>query len=877
MNIKSKIEIVENIYKHSDKDFKAVFASTNSLTDITYRTLFNICLCFEKNDDNNTSLYDRLRKFVEKFKNRQERKSLRHEPLGVYENKEITKFHKIYLDKNATTSDYYKNAKIIINIIESLLNYKTNIEFLPTTILYQHLNSQDNDSVYRLFNNRLLMKDFYMPNTNYPEGIYRLVSQYILNSCTMIDTIDNINTAIILNNQLNFGYFLNNSIFKHKAIFEKPHKKSIAYDAFVALIERNVTMRSPLEVYENKFNETEIIYKTSELSRIKSDDKFQASLRNMCDYLGFRASDYSIMKIAKRQLKIAYSQKIIYSHLNNQSKTKHKTKSYEDEILELNDTKYKARTIETFEQMIDKKYIKTYFWNSCCCECIDEIRIKNQIETIQLNQRVSNGLELIKNISNALSELWIASFAKEFNDFDGMLFQALNSIVVEIFDLKRILNNNTNLENIKLDTELISLIKEYGLFIKRVIDEGIYTTSKEGLRLISITESFVNPLLSSFVTTTEFKDIHFEVFYVIDELFSNANFTRILFKFLLCYYNNYSAADSVYRFNTSLTQMFPYKASTIKRIIDNKCNFKEFIKEIQSESYYWQSCIDIANIYLLTPFSMLATIATSRKSLMYRCLKILNILNTENKVSSITYLNNIWKANVMRMPWTNFQVLNKKIVNNDVKGNSRVNEIIMTDSTNTSIKELIEKYVADYVPFIKNELNNTLEDRLLNAISKIYDKDYNYIYFNRSLSADVSIDAIRISFNDLRFSKYGYLFCVSNVQPKAIVETPICFHYSMIPEFEMSVVGTSDGIYINDNRHPVYYKFNHITIFDKSDKYLVPVASGNIKSDENNEISAESADFILEIKASKGLNPYIELCGTKMRKNILPITDYSFE
>ena len=859
MNISSKI----------DKDFKIDFID---IEQIDFSEIFNVQLEFLINKSNNhASLYDNIKKYLHNQKNKKDNKCIKFEPISSYDINEIIKKNIIELDNYCSITNILPNAKFIVDLLNSIVNNKSNYEFMPTTVLYQHLNSQDNDSIYRLFNNRLLMRGFYSYSINYPEGIYRIIPQYILNNITVSNSKDNILCAIMLNNQLNFGYFLNSSIFNHKGIFEKPNKNSICYNTFIALIEKNLTIKSPLETYKNEFDKNEIIYKTSELSRIKSDDKLQTILRILCDNLGFRSSNYSINKIAKRQLRLCYQQKLLYSHsnFNKYSKNKSKNLSIKEELKNI-DNKKSNRNIEIYEQMINNKYIKTYFWNSCAGECIESINSKSQYETVQLNQKLNNGLEIIKNISDTLSELWIAQFAKESEYFDGMLFQVMNSIVVELFDLKRILNNNSNIENIKLDKELITLIKEYGLFIKRIMNEGIYTSSREGLRLISITESFVSPVLSSFVTTNEFKDIHFEVFYAIDELFSNCNFTRILFKFLLCYYNNYSAPNSIYKFNNRLTQVFPYKITTIKKLIKNNCNYKDFIKEIQNESYYWNNCIDVANIYLLTPFSMLALIATSKKSLMYRCLKIINILNTENKVSAITYLNNIWKANVLNMPWTNFQVLNKKIVYHDIKGNSRVNEIVMTDIDNISIKSLIEDYIKIYKPFIKDSIDTLLEKKLLDSISNIYDRDYQYIYFNRAINDNINIDSIRIPFSDLRFSKYGYLFCSSNVQPKFLIENPICFHYSMIPEFEMSIVGASDALFINDNRHPVYYKFPYLVLYDKSQKHLIPIKLIN----KNKQKENIKDDFIIELKTSKGINPYIELCGTNMRTNISPIVEY---
>lgn len=902
MNIQSKIEYSKNDNEYSkdidsDKYFKVKLIEDitdhgiNLLDKDEFRKAFNYNINFVCENPHDISvLYQNIKNYVEKYANIKNKKTLSYEPLlqtPLNVNKRIT----INITKTGRESENNNNLKVIQRVLNSCITNNTNSEFFPMTVLYQHNNSQDNDSVYRIFNNKLLMNGFYSKSINYPEGIYRIIPQHILNASIVQDSLDNINASIMLNNQLNFGYFLNCSIFNHKGILERPDKHSIAYNKFVSLIEKDLSKKSILETFEDEQKE-QIIYKTSELSRVKSDEKLQIALRLVCDKLGFRNSDITITKIAKRQLKLAYSQKLLYSsnqhqllasfdnkssnqHSNKPNKSTHKNKPKKTN----NKNKLKGgafnsqsintqRTIEVYEQMVDNKYIKTAFWNSCCGECTDKIDKVLSIETIQLQQRVNNGLDVIKNITDSLSELWIASFSKEYSNFEGMLFQIMNSIVVELFDLKRILNNNTNLENLKMNDELIALIKEYGMLLKRIIDEGIYTSSKEGLKLISITESFISPVLSSFVTTNEFKDIHFEVFYALDILLSDSNFTRILFKFLLCYYENYSAADSIYRLNCRLTQTFPYKSSTIKKLANNKYNFKAFIKEIQPDSYQWANCIDVANIYLLSPFSILAQICTSKKALVYRCLKMINILNTENKVPAITYMNNIWKTNIINMPWTNFQILNKKILEAESKGNSRVNEIMMTDLNGESIKNNIEEFIKSYISFDKDNIETSIERKLLNSISRIYDKDYYYIYFNRSLNEVDSIDDIRIPFNDIRFTKYGFMFCSSNIQQRPIMENPICYHYSMIPEFEMEVIGSSDGLFIKNNRHPVYYKFPYLTIYNISNRIFIHISITGKANQSPND------DFSIELKEPIDINPYIELCGNNIRTNIKPIMAY---
>ena len=771
----------------------------------------------------------------------------------------------------------------LLNEIEGIANAIRFREYMPDTILYQRYNGQDNDSIYRIKSNTLL-NGLYDKNITYRTGLYRIIEPVVLNKLTSVRTKDNINCGLILNNQLLFGYFLNSVIFSTEGIIEKPKKKSIAYEPFVLMMNRETGKKSPIESYEDDNGNENIIYKTSELSRIKSDDHFQTALRICCDHLGY-SFGFTPLKIAKRQIKLAYGQKLLYS------------------FKESNKVIKKEYTVnKVYEQIIGTSHIKTFYWNMCCGESFTNTYLDNEdksFETIQLNQRVENGLKLLKTITNSFSELWIVQYTEEFEHFQGILFQILNTIVVEVFDLQRLLNDKQNLEELIMDPDLISIIKEFGEFIKRILKEGINTTSYEGLKIISITNSFVSPVVSSFGSINEFKDIHFEVFYVIDQLFNNRNFTRILFRFLSCYYKNYSSPESILKFKSKLSKQFPYRFSTLKKLSDGY-NLKEAIKLINdvNECYLYNNLIDIANVFYLSPFSVLSQISLSSKSMVYRCLKMSYYLNSTDKNGAITYMNNIWKSRIVNMPWTSFQVYNKKIVNSGTKGNSRLADINMFDVNGDSIKLVLEKLVKEYKIFIKGDESLTsIEYKLLRMIENIYDNDYNFIYFNRELTNDgdrkITMDSIRIPFTDLKFSKFGFMFCSSSVQPKPIIEFPICYHYSMIPELEMELVGVSDSIYTKDNKHPVHYKFPYIAIYDKpthlhqinfdtecTEKtgyesiYKEKAAEEKTKKYKRHFLPEDiKSSFNIYIGEFTKFNPYIELCGLESRRNISPLKE----
>ena len=866
--IQTKVKTEDPKQKLEDDEIFVEFAKNNPN--------FNLELKYYNNSVKFDTFRDILQNITDQFEKKESKQLKKYEPMWITDGNPETRDQKLTYKQSG--SDVKGTNQGLIDRITGEVDMQDFKDFMPTTVLYQRGNQQDNDSVLRIKSNRLL-KGIFDKGINYKEGLFRIIPQTILNYLTSMRTRDNINAGLILNNQLLFGYGLNSIIFKHEALLEKPKKNSICRDAFLMMINLEPGSKSPIETVSkspgsySKVSEdsTETIFKTSELSRIKSDERFRIALRTTCERIGGKSRTFDSLKIAKRQIKYAYSQKLLWSHKNNES-----------DRYPLNDI---------FDQTIGSHHVKTVFWNMICGEAFPfsfstfsesssgndsetdssiTSYLKHCSETVQINQRIKNGLDLIKSFANNLSELWIAQFSKEFEFFDGMLFQALNDFTIELFGLNRILNDKSNLKNLETDSELMSLIREYGMFIRRIISEGIATSSQEGLKLISITESFVSPVLSSFGSTSEFKDIHFEVFYAIDQFFTNPNFTRIIFRFLLCYYENYSAPDSIVRFDSKLQNQFPFKVKTI-RLLRNGFNLKRSVLKLNelNETFQFENLIDVANVFILSPFSILSQISASKKSFVYRCLKIVDHLNSSEKTGAITYMNNIWKSKIINLPWTSFQTLNKKIIYPSVKGNSRVNELLMKNRSGESIKTTIEALLKNYKAFTKgNDEFDHAENSVLRLISGIFDKEYNFIYFNRSLTDEdnkkINIDSIRIPFSDLHFLKFGFMFCSSDVLNRPVTEHPICYHYSMVPEFEMETVATSDTIFTDDSRFPVFFKFPYIGLY--SGFFTTPVFK--IEAEGTKEEVKDS--FLMGSKDFKELNPYIEMCGNETRRNIEP-------
>ena len=630
--------------------------------------------------------------------------------------------------------------------------------FTPEIAILQRFNKQDNDSMRRIIlsNNRL--SHFYSPSFRfYQKGVYRIVPLAFLNSITTVKSRQTplINGIIIMNNQQLLGYYLNNSIFRTKAILREPLTTASCHDAFMRLISMNPNDVSPLTLL-------------SHLDYKYAVTKVAAMLRwNNCYVTPY--------DIAKKQLKLAYLQDIIIS----------------DGL--------QRKIPKVFKQRIEK-HVYEVFWKSCAGEFLTlldeehlETTLKYKPQTITLKERLKNGLNILETIEGALMNLWISSFCAEYERFNGLVLQAINTIVINIFGLNHLIGDEINLESITLKPELEQLAIEFGGFVKRIIENSFETTSQEGLRILSIMSSTISPTLISSVTDKEFNDIHFGVFYVIDRLFNDPTFSKMLFLMLLAYQEAYTCGASMFIQKRKLKKQFPFDKNTIIKY----CNWNDSMRYslrsimndiVKNDSISFNNYVDVANILTLTPYTIIFQTSISKKAEIYRCYKILSILEGEpHKTAAITYLNNIWKSNIMKLPWTSFALMDTSVIYG-TKSNVRVDALTSKNVYGRSIREDIEILLKQFHIF--NPYDASDDSMLKKDIKELYGNDYEYVYFNRRIGS--TIEELRISFRDVRFGN-GFLYSVSANEPDNLLNNTVVGHYSTIPEMEYDIVSGGDS------------------------------------------------------------------------------------
>lgn len=632
--------------------------------------------------------------------------------------------------------------------------------FTPEISILQRFNKQDNDSFRRIILSNNLLRHFYSPSFRfYQKGVYRIIPLKLLNSITTVKSNQQslINGIIIMNNQQLLGYFLNSFIFKSKAILREPSLKASCHDSFTNLFSMNPNDVSPLTLL--------------------SQSDYKNSATQVAAMLNWKNCYVSPYKIANKQLKLAYSQDIIIS----------------DGL--------QKKAPKLFKQK-DGKYIYEVFWKSCAGEFLKmvdeehlEMNLKYKPQTITLKYRLKNGLNILEIIEGALMNLWISSFCAEYEHFNGLVLQALNMIVINLFGLNRLIGDEINLESITLKPELEQLAIEFGGFVKRIIENSFETTSQEGIKILSIMSSTISPTLISSVTDKEFNDIHFGVFYVIDRLFNDPTFSKMLFLMLLAYQEAYTCGASMFIQRRMLKKQFPYDKNTILKYCNENDKMRYSLRSImndivRNDTISFNNYIDVANILSLTPYTIIFQTSISKKAEIYRCYKILSILEGEpHKTTAITYLNNIWKSNIMKLPWTSFALMDTSVIygrNSSV----RVDAITSRNVYGRSIKEDIEILLKQFHIF--NPYDASDDSMLKKDIKELYGSDYEYVYFNRFKRVDLSIEDLRISFRDVRFGN-GFLYSVSANEPDNLLGNAVVGHYSTIPEMEYDIISGGDS------------------------------------------------------------------------------------
>lgn len=675
--------------------------------------------------------------------------------------KEHNPIHSVIVVPSESQEDAEHNYSKIFTYLFTGFNQINDFKrFTPEISILQRFNKQDNESVRRIILSSNLMKNYYSPSFRfYQKGVYRIVTLTFLNSIVTVKPNQKslINGIIIINNQQLLGYFLNNSIFKSKAILREPYMKASCHDAFINLLSVNPEDVSPLTLLSN------------------TDCKNAAT--QVAAMLNWKNCYVSPYDIAKQQLKLAYSQDIIISD------------GLQKKIPKL------------FKQK-SGKYIYEVFWKSCSGEFLKmvdeehmETNLKYKPQTINLKDRLKNGLNVLETIEGALMNLWISSFCAEYEQFNGLVLQTLNTIVINLFGLNRLIGDEINLENITLKPELEQLSIEFGGFVKRIIENSFETTSQEGLKILSIMSSTISPTLISSVTDKEFNDIHFGVFYAIDRLFNDPTFSKMLFLMLLAYHDAYTCGSSMFVQKRKLKKQFPFDKNTIVKYCNGNDSMRYSLRSImndivKNDTISFNNYIDVANILTLTPYTIIFQTSISKKAEIYRCYKILSILEGEpHKTAAITYLNNIWKSNIMKLPWTSFALMDTSVIYGR-KSNVRVDAITSRNVYGRSIREDIEMLLKQFHIF--NPYDASDDSMLKKDIKELYGSDYEYVYFNRFKKIESSIEELRISFRDVRFGN-GFLYSVSANEPDNLLNNPVVGHYSTIPEMEYDIVSGGDS------------------------------------------------------------------------------------
>lgn len=196
--------------------------------------------------------------------------------------------------------------------------------------------------------------------------------------------------------------------------------------------------------------------------------------------------------------------------------------------------------------------------------------------------------------------------------------------------------------------------------------------------------------------------------------------------------------------------------------------------ELYEYTFMFDSLFAIANVYLLSPFSIIGMASQSKLSIRWRCAKIYRYYTVGNN-KAITYLNNMYKSNILKLPWTCFPLY--------VSDTNKLESLSVRTSTGNIPIETIHKYALGTMSVTRY----LFEDVKSMFMPK---NKYKMINFTKP-----------ISFSDFRFCKYGYVIPLSTGKENPITIAFICYHYYMDKYSEMYILSDSDSsmLMTNDN------------------------------------------------------------------------------
>ena len=368
-------------------------------------------------------------------------------------------------------------------------------------------------------------------------------------------------------------------------------------------------------------------------------------------------------------------------------------------------------------------------WSSVCGECFAP---KIGSQRINTEVRISNGLNKLKRIIDYIGELFVT---QDLIYIDGMIVEMICLIAKELFNI------DVN-EELVLTKETFESFIEFIQVVKMILNNKIKVDSDDGFKLISIIHSFVHPLITTFNNENEFIDCQFPIFLIIDRLFNE--YFHVLVNVFRC----------------SKSNIFIIPETNVR-------NIRNVIKDFKKDIFMINDLIDVANIFILSPITVIYLASISKSALKYRCLQIEKNFNEKN-TKIFTYLNNIWKSNILKLPWTSFPINHSQT--------DRMNDFYTSNNNGVLIIDVIKDF---------NRNPSKPKAIVLESISMIFGDKYKSVYFDKEH---------QIKFTDIRLIN-GYLFPIVTAYElqEHCTNFVIQSDYSMIPEFELEVVGFGDG------------------------------------------------------------------------------------